>query len=251
MTATENDQHFKILLIGDSDVGKASLITRFTNDTFNESLKPAIDVEFTTKLIVIDEEPLRLQIWDSSGQEQHHIVSNVQGIIMVFDVTKAESFENTKLWLQVIDQHSGENEKKLLIGNKCDLTYDRVVGHETAKKFADSLSMPYLETSAKRSINVEQAFTILAAELMSIPKIEASCMSYQLTTEPTASTTLTKSECDYLLRLLIVGDSGVGKSSLLLRLADDTFTDSFPSTSSVDFRSRTMELNEKRLNYKL
>ncbi|CAF3829441.1 unnamed protein product, partial [Rotaria sp. Silwood1] len=90
-----------------------------------------------------------------------------------------ESFDNIKVWLQAIDQHSDQNVKKLLIGNKCDLTYDRVVGYATAKKLADSFSIPYVETSAKRSTNVEQAFKIIATELMSIPEVEASCSYYR------------------------------------------------------------------------
>ncbi|CAF1256146.1 unnamed protein product [Rotaria sordida] len=256
MTTTENDRLFKVLLIGDSSVGKTCLLTRFTNDTFNDSFKSTIRDEFMTKSITIDEKTLRLRILDLSGQERYHAVSSAycrdaHGIIVVFDVTNEKSFEDIKVWLQAIDQHSDQNVKKLLIGNKCDLTYDRVVGHATAKKFADSSSIPYLETSAKRSTNVEQAFTTMAIELMSIPEAEASYVSHQLQIKPDESTIATKSEYDHFFKLLIVGDSGVGKSSLLLRYADDTFIENFISTLGVDFRFRTMELNGKTVKLQI
>ncbi|CAF1256129.1 unnamed protein product [Rotaria sordida] len=256
MTTTENDRLFKVLLIGDSSVGKTCLLTRFTNDTFNDSFKSTIRDEFMTKSITIDEKTLRLRILDLSGQERYHAVSSAycrdaHGIIVVFDVTNEKSFEDIKVWLQAIDQHSDQNVKKLLIGNKCDLTYDRVVGHATAKKFADSSSIPYLETSAKRSTNVEQAFTTMAIELMSIPEAEASYVSHQLQIKPDESTIATKSEYDHFFKLLIVGDSGVGKSSLLLRYAEDIFDESYIATIGVDFKTRTIKINGKTVKLQL
>ncbi|CAF4252257.1 unnamed protein product, partial [Rotaria sp. Silwood2] len=208
------------------------------------------------KSIVIDEKILRLHIWDTSGQEQYRAILNsycrgAHGVIMVFDVTKAESFDNVKMWLQAIDQYSNKNVKKLLIGNKCDLTYDRVVGYAAAEKLADSLNIPYVETSAKRSINVEQAFKIIGTELMSIPEVEASCLNYQLQIKPIECTTTTETEYDYLFKLLIVGDFGVGKSSLLLRFADDTFNETAVSTLDIDFKFRTIEVDGKKVKLEI
>ncbi|CAF5117206.1 unnamed protein product, partial [Rotaria magnacalcarata] len=163
------------LLIGDSGVGKTSLLKRFTLDIFDESFHPTIGVEFTTKSVTINGKTLKLQICDTAFQERYRSVTNsdyrgAQAVIIVFDVTKAESFDNLKVWLEELNQHLDQSVKKILVGNKYDLIYDRVVGRETAQKFADSLNIPYVETSAKGSMNVEEAFNILLTQIMSIPE---------------------------------------------------------------------------------
>uniref|UniRef100_A0A2K6PFQ5 RAB1A, member RAS oncogene family n=1 Tax=Rhinopithecus roxellana TaxID=61622 RepID=A0A2K6PFQ5_RHIRO len=130
------DYLFKLLLIGDSRVGKSCLLLRF------------------------------LQIWDTAGQERFRTITSsyyrgAHGIIVVYDVTDQESFNN-KQWLQEIDRYASENVNKLLVGNKCDLTTKKVVDYTTAKEFADSLGIPFLETSAKNATNVEQSFMTMA-----------------------------------------------------------------------------------------
>uniref|UniRef100_A0A8D3DRJ0 RAB1A, member RAS oncogene family b n=1 Tax=Scophthalmus maximus TaxID=52904 RepID=A0A8D3DRJ0_SCOMX len=132
------DYLFKLLLIGDSGVGKSCLLLRFA--------------------------------WDTAGQERFRTITSsyyrgAHGIIVVYDVTDQESFNNVKQWLQEIDRYASENVNKLLVGNKCDLTTKKVVDYTTAKEFADSLSIPFLETSAKNATNVEQAFMTMAAEI--------------------------------------------------------------------------------------
>ncbi|CAF4252020.1 unnamed protein product, partial [Rotaria sordida] len=142
----------------------------------------------------------------------------------------------------------------LLVGNKCDLTYDRVVGHATAKKLADSLNIPYIETSAKNSTNVEQVFETLAIEIMSIlasTEAKASSVSHQAETKSDESTSTTKYFSDYLFNLLIIGDSGVGKSSFLLRFAEDIFDESYIATIGVDFKTRTIKINGKTAKLQL
>ncbi|CAF1120723.1 unnamed protein product [Rotaria sordida] len=142
----------------------------------------------------------------------------------------------------------------LLVGNKCDLTYDRVVGHATAKKLADSLNIPYIETSAKNPTNVEQAFETLATGIMSIlasTEAKASSVSHQAETKSDESTVATKSEYDYLFNLLIIGDSGVGKSSFLLRFAENMFDESYVPTIGVDFKTRTIKINGKTVKLQL
>uniref|UniRef100_A0A8C5MHD1 RAB1B, member RAS onco family n=1 Tax=Leptobrachium leishanense TaxID=445787 RepID=A0A8C5MHD1_9ANUR len=133
-----SDYLFKLLLIGDSGVGKSCLLLRFA--------------------------------WDTAGQERFRTITSsyyrgAHGIIVVYDVTDQESFNNVKQWLQEIDRYASENVNKLLVGNKCDLTTKKVVDYTTAKEFADSLGIPFLETSAKNATNVEQAFMTMAAEI--------------------------------------------------------------------------------------
>merc|ERR1712036_34651 len=109
-------------------------------------------------------------IWDTAGQERFRTITSsyyrgAHGIIVVYDVTDQESFNNVKQWLQEIDRYACENVNKLLVGNKCDLTTKKVVDYTTAKEYADQLGIPFLETSAKNATNVEQAFMTMAAEI--------------------------------------------------------------------------------------
>ena len=113
---------------------------------------------------------MKLQIWDTAGQERFRTITSsyyrgAHGIIVVYDVTDAESFNNVKQWLSEIDRYANENVNKLLVGNKSDLTSKRAVDYETAKAFADEIGIPFLETSAKNATNVEQAFMTMAAEI--------------------------------------------------------------------------------------
>ncbi|ROL49543.1 Ras-related protein Rab-1A [Anabarilius grahami] len=167
---TIHDYLFKLLLIGDSGVGKSCLLLRFADDTYTESYISTIGVDFKIRTIELDGKTIKLQIWDTAGQERFRTITSsyyrgAHGIIVVYDVTDQESFNNVKQWLQEIDRYASENVNKLLVGNKCDLTTKKVVDYTTAKEFADSLGIPFLETSAKNATNVEQAFMTMAAEI--------------------------------------------------------------------------------------
>ncbi|XP_039247962.1 ras-related protein ORAB-1 [Styela clava] len=166
----EYDYLFKLLLIGDSGVGKSCLLLRFADDTYTESYISTIGVDFKIRTIELDGKTIKLQIWDTAGQERFRTITSsyyrgAHGIIVVYDVTDQESFTNVKQWLQEIDRYASENVNKLLVGNKCDLTTKKVVDYTTAKEYADSLKVPFLETSAKNATNVEQAFMTMAAEI--------------------------------------------------------------------------------------
>ncbi|CAF4864387.1 unnamed protein product [Rotaria sp. Silwood1] len=169
---------------------------------------------------------------------ESNFYKGVDGFIVLFDLTKVESFENIKMWFQLIDQNADKNVKKLLVGNKSDLTTARIVDCEIAQKLANSLNIPYVETSSKDSTNVEQAFDILATDVMSR---FAPSKSHQLETASLQSTITTKCEPKYLIKLLLIGDSGVGKSSLLLRFTNNSFDESFIPTIGVDFAVRTIQ----------
>ncbi|XP_022447104.1 ras-related protein Rab-1B isoform X2 [Neophocaena asiaeorientalis asiaeorientalis] len=164
------DYLFKLLLIGDSGVGKSCLLLRFADDTYTESYISTIGVDFKIRTIELDGKTIKLQIWDTAGQERFRTITSsyyrgAHGIIVVYDVTDQESYANVKQWLQEIDRYASENVNKLLVGNKSDLTTKKVVDNTTAKEFADSLGIPFLETSAKNATNVEQAFLTMAAEI--------------------------------------------------------------------------------------
>uniref|UniRef100_A0A915B2V7 Uncharacterized protein n=2 Tax=Ascarididae TaxID=6250 RepID=A0A915B2V7_PARUN len=166
----EYDYLFKLLLIGDSGVGKSCLLLRFADDTYTESYISTIGVDFKIRTIELDGKTIKLQIWDTAGQERFRTITSsyyrgAHGIIVVYDITDQESFNNVKQWLQEIDRYACENVNKLLVGNKCDLTSKRAVEYNSAKEYADQLGIPFLETSAKSSTNVEQAFLTMAAEI--------------------------------------------------------------------------------------
>ncbi|KAK7853219.1 ras-related protein rabd1 [Quercus suber] len=152
--SNEYDYLFKLLLIGDSSVGKSCLLLRFAK----------------IRTVDLDGKTIKLQIWDTAGQERFRTITSsyyrgAHGIIIVYDVTEMESFNNVKQWLNEIDRYANDSVCKLLVGNKCDLVENKVVDTQTAKAFADELGIPFLETSAKDSINVEQAFLTMAGEI--------------------------------------------------------------------------------------
>lgn len=168
--ATEYDYLFKLLLIGDSGVGKSCLLLRFADHTYTESYISTIGVDFKIRTIDLDGKTIKLQIWDTAGQERFRTITSsyyrgAHGIIVVYDVTDSESYNNVKQWLNEIERYAMENVNKLLVGNKCDLNQKRQVDFDTAKDFADKLDIPFLETSAKAATNVEKAFLTMAAEI--------------------------------------------------------------------------------------
>merc|ERR1712014_369616 len=166
----EYDYLFKLLLIGDSGVGKSCLLLRFADDTYTESYISTIGVDFKIRTIELDGKTVKLQIWDTAGQERFRTIPSsyyrgAHGICVVYDVTDMDSFNNVKQWLQEIDRYACENVNKLLVGNKSDLTSKRAVSSEQGKEFADSIGIEFLETSAKTSTNVEQAFLTMASQI--------------------------------------------------------------------------------------
>ncbi|KAI0713680.1 ras-domain-containing protein [Earliella scabrosa] len=161
------DYLFKLLLIGDSGVGKSCLLLRFAEDSFTDSYLSTIGVDFKIRTIELEGKTVKLQIWDTAGQERFRTIAaayyrGAHGIIMVYDVTDEETFKNVKGWMQEIERYASEDVKKLIIGNKSDLVERKVVEYSAAKEFADALSIPFIETSAKESTNVEEAFTMMA-----------------------------------------------------------------------------------------
>jgi len=166
----EYDYLFKLLIIGDSGVGKSCLLLRFSDDIFTDSFISTIGVDFKIRTIEIGGSKIKLQIWDTAGQERFRTITSsyyrgAHGIIVVYDVTEQKSFNNITKWLKEIDTFAGPAVQKLLVGNKCDLEPDRAVTTEQGKELATKLNIPFVETSAKDSINVEQAFIKMAEDI--------------------------------------------------------------------------------------
>lgn len=189
------DYLFKLVLIGDSGVGKSCLLLRFADDSFTESYISTIGVDFRFRTVKVGEKYVKLQIWDTAGQERFRTITSAYyrgadgkfivlalvryrpicslkswafaGIIMTYDVTNKDSFDHVQDWLQEVNRYANEGTCKLLIGNKNDRE-DKVVSTQEGEEFAKKLSMPFLETSAKTAANVEAAFLAMASELIKI-----------------------------------------------------------------------------------
>lgn len=169
--AKDYDYLFKLVLIGDSGVGKSCLLLRFADDAFTESYISTIGVDFRFRTIKIDKKTIKLQIWDTAGQERFRTITSAyyrgaDGIIMVYDVTSMDSFDHVNDWLKEVNRYASDGTCKLLVGNKSDRIADKIVTNEQGKKFADDIGIAYLETSAKNAKNVEEAFLTLAGELI-------------------------------------------------------------------------------------
>jgi len=166
----EYDFLFKLLIIGDSGVGKSCLLLRFSDDIFTDSFISTIGVDFKIKTVDIEGVKIKLQIWDTAGQERFRTITSsyyrgAHGIIVVYDVTDQKSFDNITKWLKEIDTFAGGAVQKLLVGNKCDLVNERTITMEQGKALAEGLKIPFVETSAKSSTNVEQAFLMMAKDI--------------------------------------------------------------------------------------
>ena len=167
----EYDYLFKLLLIGNSSVGKSSLLVRFVDDVWEENFVPTIGVDFKLKTLDVNGKKVKLQIWDTAGQERFKNITasyyrGGNGVLVVYDITDRDSFTNLTSWLIEIEKNANKNVFKLLIGNKNDLESERKVTFNEGKEFADSNGMKFIETSAKTADKVYEAFELLTKEII-------------------------------------------------------------------------------------
>ncbi|KAK8479649.1 hypothetical protein V6N13_021263 [Hibiscus sabdariffa] len=164
------DYVFKVVLIGDSAVGKSQILARFARNEFSLDSKATIGVEFQTRTIVIEHKSVKAQIWDTAGQERYRAVTSAYyrgavGAMLVYDITKRQTFDHVPRWLEELRGHADKNIVIILIGNKSDLENQRAVPTEDAKEFAQKEGLFFLETSALESTNVETAFLTVLTEI--------------------------------------------------------------------------------------
>ena len=164
------DYLFKLLLIGDSGVGKSCMLVQYTDGTFNDSFISTIGVDFKIKTIDYDGSIVKLQIWDTAGQERFQTITSsyyrgAHAIMIVYDVTDLSSFQHIKKWIYEIEKYAAENVVKIIVGNKTDLQDKRVVEKKQVDKFCQELGLVHIETSAKDSSGIEDSFLELARQL--------------------------------------------------------------------------------------
>ncbi|CAF1244557.1 unnamed protein product [Adineta ricciae] len=179
MAKKNYDLLFKLLLIGDSGVGKTCILFRFSDDSFNASFISTIGIDFKIKTIELDGRKIKLQIWDTAGQERFHTITTsyyrgATGIMLVYDVTQVRSFENINKWLRNIDDHASDDVVKMLIGNKCDMEDKRCITRTRGDALAREHGIPFLETSAKNNVNIEKAFFEMARLILKKTPVNSS-----------------------------------------------------------------------------
>ncbi|ESO08175.1 hypothetical protein HELRODRAFT_75117 [Helobdella robusta] len=164
------DYLFKLLLIGDSGVGKTCVLFRFSEDAFNSTFISTIGIDFKIRTIELDGKKIKLQIWDTAGQERFRTITTAyyrgaMGIMLVYDITNEKSFANIKNWIRNIEEHATSDVEKMILANKCDMVERRQVTKEQGQALALENGVKFMETSAKASINVEEAFITLARDI--------------------------------------------------------------------------------------
>ena len=161
----------KVLLIGNSSVGKSALMERYVDNTFTPHFVSTIGVDYKVKRIKINDKNVKITIWDTAGQERFRTITSVyyngsHGIIIVFDLTDRSSFKNLNDWLHEIDRYARDKVKLLLIGNKSDLIDKRKVSFEEASKYAEQMGFEYIETSAKNNTNIDNVFISMSQNII-------------------------------------------------------------------------------------
>ncbi|XP_078397151.1 ras-related protein Rab-12 [Cetorhinus maximus] len=188
------DYKLQVIIIGSRGVGKTSLMERFTDDTFSEACKSTVGVDFKIKTVELRGKKIRLQIWDTAGQERFNSITSAyyrsaKGIILVYDITKKETFEDVPKWMKMIDKYASEDAELLLVGNKLDCEVDRDISRQQGEKFALQVTgMRFCEASAKDNYNVSEIFLKLVDDILNkmpdVPRRELSNSILSLQPEP-------------------------------------------------------------------
>ncbi|KAJ1605928.1 RAS small GTPases RIC1/ypt1 [Cryptosporidium canis] len=191
------DHLIKILLLGDSSVGKSSLLLRYCKAKFNNAFTVTIGVDFKSQIIQYNGLRYKLQIWDTAGQERFRTITpayyrSAMGVILVYDITNLETFENLNYWIECLENYSdSESTIKILVGNKTDLQYARQVSEQKGRNLAQVFGIPFFEISAKNNTGVEEMFNQLAEMIIE----SESFQNHALKNPSSASLSLEDSKC--------------------------------------------------------
>ena len=165
------DYTLKLLIVGDSTVGKTNFIYRFIENKFNQNYIATSGIELKTVKIEINKSKIRVQLWDTAGQEKYKAVTKnlflkVQGTLIMFDITNDNSFNNAKKWVSSIKEECGKQMQMILVGNKSDLKDERIVKREEASKYAEAEKIEYIETSSKTGDNIQNSINLICQKIL-------------------------------------------------------------------------------------
>eukprot|EP01083_Nonionella_stella_P054191 143134_1 len=225
------DYLFKLLLVGDSGVGKSCILLRYSDDSFTTSFITTIGIDFKIKTINVNDVKCKLQIWDTAGQERFRTITTAyfrgaQSVLIVYDVTDEQSFLNVRQWVRMIQQKVQQC-NMIFIGNKADMEEDRIVTKSRGKELADEYGVPFFETSSKTDLYVKECFTTATQDLLSA-KMQAP-------------------DIDYLVKVVVIGEPKVGKSCIVNRFIDTEthpYSERYVATKGTDYRFNTIQVNE-------
>ncbi|XP_071480499.1 ras-related protein Rab-22A-like [Diadema setosum] len=163
-------REIKLCLLGDSGVGKSSIVQRFVSDTYYESIPPTIGASFMSKTLAVDEKMYKFQIWDTAGQEKYRGLApmyyrGAAAAIVVYDITSQTSFSKVRDWIRELRQHGPENIVVSIAGNKCDLDDLREIPTRIAAEYAEEVGAVFTETSAKTAANIKELFIEISKKL--------------------------------------------------------------------------------------
>ena len=191
---------FKVVLVGDSGVGKSCLLSRFAWDQFSLDCKSTIGVEFATKSVKIEGQTVKAQLWDTAGQERYRAITTAYyreavGAVIVYDITKEDTFKSVGKWVQDVRNNTNRDVCIMLVGNKCDLRKERSVTMEMGKLFARNNELSFIEASALDSTNVESAFTSILSEIFHSISQQGIKEGVGVFAQPGLGKTITLEEC--------------------------------------------------------
>ncbi|CAM8898796.1 hypothetical protein QQ045_005367 [Rhodiola kirilowii] len=191
----EYDYLFKIVLIGDSGVGKSNILSRFTRNEFCLESKSTIGVEFATRTLQVDGKTVKAQIWDTAGQERYRAITSAYyrgavGAFLVYDITKRQTFDNLQRWLRELRDHADSNIVIMMAGNKSDLNHLRTVTEHDGQSMAEAEGLSFLETSALEATNVEKAFQTILTEIYHVVSKKALAAQEAAASLPGQGTTI-------------------------------------------------------------
>ena len=164
------EQLYKIIIIGDSGVGKSNILGRYLHNEFKHDTKSTVGVEFGSKQLKVDGVNIKLQIWDTAGEERYRAITSAyykgsKGCFIVYDITSEISFENVEKWYEEIRKSAEKEISVILVGNKCDLENERKVSIELGQSKAKNLNCPFFETSALNNTNIVTAFQSISENI--------------------------------------------------------------------------------------
>jgi len=264
----------KVVMIGDENTGKSFLFNHYMHSIPTLDYKPTQGSDFASKSIQLDNQKIILQVWDLSGNPEFRnnipdYLKGIHGIIICYSCTNRKSFEFAEDCSKLVQKHANKETAKILVSTKCDCQEERQVGHGEGESSAKSMGMKLFETSTNNELSIDDMFLGLVKLIKEkrdcdkeFGRIRMNNNTMNLNNNNTANNTnvnsnirpvvrLINRDYDYLMKLLLVGDASVGKTSLSNRYIQDVFQDPFFTTIGVDFMMKRLEINNRAVKLQI